>query len=77
MVAQPCRTDGSISPRLFNKTKNSKQNTHLIYKLLILGAGCLTIVAEDDGVGASKWGLLKAYENEWDGWIPLDFVTRI
>jgi len=42
-----------------------------------LGAGCLTIVAEDDGVGASKWGLLKAYENEWDGWIPLDFVTRI
>ena len=28
------------------------------------GASCLTIVAEDDGVGASKWGLLKAYENE-------------
>mgnify|MGYP004486609091 CR=1 FL=1 len=41
------------------------------------GAGCLTIVAEDDGVGASKWGLLKAYEKERNGWISLDFVTRI
>lgn len=40
-------------------------------------AGCFTIVAEDDGVGASKLGLLKAYEKEWNGWISLDFVTRI
>lgn len=40
-------------------------------------AGCLTIVAEDDGVGTSKWGLLKAYENERDGWISLDYVTKI
>ena len=41
------------------------------------GAGCFTIVAEADGVGASKWGLLKAYEKERNGWISLDFVTRI
>ena len=41
------------------------------------GAGCFTIVAEADGVGASKWGLLKAYENERDGWISLDYVTKI
>ena len=39
--------------------------------------GCFTIVAEDDGVGASKWGLLKAYEKERNGWSSLDFVTRI
>ena len=41
------------------------------------GAGCFTIVAEADGVGASKRGLLKAYEKERNGWISLDFVTRI
>lgn len=41
------------------------------------GAGCFTIAAEADGVGASKWGLLKAYEKERNGWISLDFVTRI
>ena len=41
------------------------------------GAGCFTIVAEADGVGASKRGLLKAYEKERNGWSSLDFVTRI
>ena len=41
------------------------------------GAGCFTIVAEADGVGASMRGLLKAYEKERNGWISLDFVTRI
>ena len=41
------------------------------------GVGCFTIVAEADGVGVSKWGLLKAYEKERNGWISLDFVTRI
>lgn len=41
------------------------------------GAGCFTIVAEADGVGASKWGLLKAYEKERNGWISLDYVTRM
>lgn len=41
------------------------------------GAGCFTIVAEADGVGASKWGLLKAYEKERDGWISLDYVARM
>ena len=41
------------------------------------GAGCFTIVAEADGIGASKWGLLKASEKERDGWISLDYVTKI
>lgn len=39
--------------------------------------GSFTIVDEADGVGASKWGLLKAYEYERDGWISLDYVTRM
>jgi hypothetical protein len=41
------------------------------------GAGCFTIVAEADGVGASMRGLLKAYEKERNGWSSLDFVTKI
>lgn len=41
------------------------------------GVGSFTIVDEADGVGASKWGLLKAYERERDGWISLDYVTKI
>lgn len=41
------------------------------------GVGSFTIVDEADGVGASKWGLLKAYEKERNGWISLDYVTRM
>ena len=41
------------------------------------GVGSFTIVDEADGVGASKWGLPKAYEKERDGWISLDYVTKI
>lgn len=41
------------------------------------GAGVFTIVEEADGVGASKWGLLKAYQKKRNGWISLDYVTRI
>ena len=41
------------------------------------GKGCFTIVEEASGQGASKWGLLKSYANGRDGWISLDFATRI
>lgn len=41
------------------------------------GAGVFTIVDEAQGAGASKWGLLKAYQKNRDGWISLDYVTRI
>lgn len=41
------------------------------------GTGVFTIVEEADGTGASKWGLLKAYQKERNGWISLDYVTRI
>lgn len=41
------------------------------------GVGAFTIVEEADGAGASKWGLLKSYQKKRDGWISLDYVTRI
>ena len=41
------------------------------------GAGTFTIVEEADGKGASKWGLLKSYQEKRDGWISLDYCTKI
>lgn len=41
------------------------------------GRGCFTIVEEASGQGASNWGLLKSYADGRDGWISLDFATRI
>ena len=41
------------------------------------GKGVFTIVKEKDGAGATKWGLLKSYEENGNGWISLDFATRI
>ncbi len=41
------------------------------------GAGIFTIVEEADGEGASRWGLLKAYQEKRDGWISLDYTERM
>lgn len=41
------------------------------------GKGTFTIVKEKNGAGATKWGLLKAYEKNADGWISLDYVKRV
>ena len=41
------------------------------------GIGVFTIVEESDGEGASRWGLLKAYESSRDGWVSLDYAARI
>lgn len=41
------------------------------------GVGVFTIVEESDGKGASRWGLLKAYASNRDGWISLDYAQRI
>ena len=41
------------------------------------GVCVFTIVEEVDGARASKWGLLKVYQKKRDGWISLDYVTRI
>lgn len=36
-----------------------------------------TIVEEADGPGASKWGLLKAYAKNRNGWIALDYTKKV
>lgn len=41
------------------------------------GKGVFTIVDESDGVGASKWGLLKSHKDGRDGWISLDHTKKI
>lgn len=41
------------------------------------GKGSFTIVAEKDGAGASRWGLLKAYEEDRNGWISLDYCEKV
>ncbi|MDD7643776.1 MAG: glucosaminidase domain-containing protein [bacterium] len=41
------------------------------------GEGIFTIVEEADGPGASRWGLLKAYQKNRDGWISLDYAQRV
>lgn len=46
-------------------------------KAIYTGKGTFTVVAEADGAGASKWGLLKSYEDGRDGWISLDYATKI
>lgn len=41
------------------------------------GIGTFTIVEEADGAGASRWGLLKSYQEKRNGWIFLDYAKRV
>jgi uncharacterized protein YgiM (DUF1202 family) len=41
------------------------------------GKGVFTIVEEASGAGASKWGLLKAYKQKRNGWISLDYASKL
>lgn len=41
------------------------------------GAGIFTIVEEADGRGASRWGLLKSYQDGRNGWVALDFCEKV
>lgn len=41
------------------------------------GIGTFTVVDEADGEGASKWGLLKSYQEKRNGWISLDYGKRV
>ena len=43
----------------------------------IKNKGVYTIVGESSGTGATKWGLLKSYEKNRDGYISLDYVKKI
>ncbi|MCD7882544.1 MAG: N-acetylmuramoyl-L-alanine amidase [Lachnospiraceae bacterium] len=42
------------------------------------GTGTFTIVEESAGTGSTKgWGLLKSYQSGRNGWISLDYCTKI
>ncbi len=43
----------------------------------VASVGVFTIVEEADGRGASRWGLLKSYQEKRDGWISLDYTIRV
>lgn len=43
----------------------------------IKNKGAYTIVDEATGKGATKWGLLKSYKDNRDGWISLDYCTKL
>ena len=44
---------------------------------VIKDKGIYTIVDEVSGVGTGKWGLLKSYEKNRDGWISLNYTKKI
>ena len=44
---------------------------------VIKNRGIYTIVDEATGKGATKWGLLKSYKQNRNGWIALDYTKRI
>lgn len=41
------------------------------------GQGVFTIVDEADGEGAPKWGLLKSYLPNRNGWVSLEYCRRL
>ncbi len=41
------------------------------------GVGVFTIVDEAEGAGATKWGLLKSYATKRNGWISLDYASKL
>lgn len=41
------------------------------------GAGIFTIVEEADGPGATRWGLLKSYKSKRNGWISLEYASKL
>ena len=44
----------------------------------VTGSGVFTIVEVQNGVGSnSGWGLLKTYQKKRNGWISLDYCTKV
>ena len=43
----------------------------------IKDGGIYTIVDEATGAGATKWGLLKSYSTDRNGWISLDYCKKV
>ena len=44
---------------------------------MIKDKGVYTIVDEATGKGATKWGLLKSYKDNRNGWISLDYCKKV
>lgn len=51
-------------------------NNYALVKTL-KGNGAYTIVEEATAADGSKWGLLKTYEKDKSGWIPLEYAEKI
>ena len=74
--------DVSFSPYLVRVTTdvlNIRKGAGTNYKTngAIRNKGMYTIVEEATGTGASKWGLLKSYAKNRDGWISLDYAKKV
>lgn len=65
-------TKGGLNVRKGPGTNNSVVKTLRGNEL----NGIYTIVEEAEGKGATKWGLLKAYSKNRNGWISLDFIEK-
>jgi len=64
-----------VSIRNLNIRKGPGTNYGTIGKYT--GEGVFTIVDEVEGKGATKWGLLKSYADNRNGWISLDYAEKI
>lgn len=73
-------TNGSFQVRINVKDLNIRKGPGTNYAKTgkRTGTGVFTIVEVQNGTGAkSGWGLLRSYEKNRDGWISLDYATRI
>lgn len=57
--------------------KNPGTNYDIVGKIKKVDNDVYTIIDEANGQGASKWGLLKSYKDNRDGWISLDYIKRV
>lgn len=57
--------------------KGAGTNYDMVGRINKSDNGVYTIIAEANGKGAKRWGLLKAYRNNRDGWISLDYTKRV
>ena len=51
--------------------------TNYAIQKAITDMGTYTIVDESDGQGATRWGLLKSYSTNRNGWISLDYTKKV
>lgn len=64
-----------VTADVLNIRKGAGTNYNVIGS--IRDGGIYTIVDEAIGKGASKWGLLKSYQDSRGGWISLDYTKKV